>query len=81
MIIEMRLHNCGQLGWISEQRAEDSDVWTSHCTLMTQDRAVTVLLRMANSTVFALGHTVIFVDEVGTPFPLGQLSFGFGCAS
>lgn len=81
MIIEMRLHNLGQLGWISEQRAEDSDVWTSHCTLMPQADAVTIMLRMANSTVFDLGLTVIFVDNIGTPFPVGQLSFGFGCVS
>lgn len=81
MIIEMRLNNLGQLGWISEQRAEDSDVWTSHCTLMPHHKAVNILLRMANSTVFDLGLTVIFVDDVESPFPLGQLSFGFGGVS
>lgn len=81
MIIEMRLHNLGQLGWISEQRAEDSDVWTSHCTLMPQAEAVNVLRRMACTTVFQLGYTVIVVDDFGTPFPMGQMSFGFGGAS
>ena len=81
MIIEMRLHNLGHLGWISEQRAEDSDIWTSHCTLMPQDRAIGILLRMACTTVFTLGHTVIFVDATESPFSDGQLSFGFEVAS
>lgn len=78
MIIEMRLHNMGSMGWVSEQRAEGDDMWTPVTSLMTRQDAAQALRILAGTNIFALGHTVTFRDDAVTPLFSSQTCFRFG---